>query len=1617
MEIKLVKKTGVPRAEVEAHQQIQREFDNTPFSKAWRGYAAFALARSHKGAGSDDFDLVLVTHTTIVAIELKNWSGKLLQSTGGKWYLDGEEMSTSPVDVISLKAKKLASLMTQKLGPDKTPFINSYVVLHGRIASTKLTAEENKSVLTMAEFLSFRFEQVYKQYFPWRPKFNPTSYLRQYDAFFEGPSFKPKVYFIDGYRPDQSPIFAHPRKLYSEFKATAKDDPTSLALLRQWDFGALGLELLNEGDRATIGLREQRVYEYVAERNEELSLSLLRPLSRKSQKDVTTDFAELFSLPNKASRLTEFIHSVLPQLQWDERVTLMKSVVNRFAELHDLKVAHRDIAEHSIWVDRPAKVVMSGFPAAYYPQMKTVGSFREKVKVEQADVPEKTSDPKKVTPFHRDVFMLGALAHVVLYGERPPKKDGVYLWSERATKTPVDEVLRKALGADPLTRYGNAREFLEALNVATASTSKEVIDFAVFDAFKAVTKERDYPVVESYIDEEDRARYRSDHRGEPVVVRVWYSVEPDPKKPDFALKLLSFLERARTLKGCGLSAVPRVVDFGLSRGSLLLVLQWVAGQTLPAWLKANPTQEARLKVALSIIDGLERLHAVELPHGDIHPGNIVVKVDGAVVFIDVLDFRKNADDVYTTAYLPSNYKALSPYERDRYSAAAVLTEVLGTSRDSPEKGVLPIPRVYEELKHLLAGDTLSTLEPLRKALDDATAPPPQVPEFSVVVPNLAYEGVPKGELRSDNGAFHVSIQKDKRAEGSFRVWITGIGRQLTFSWNASTATASQLRATTIAQSQLLRSQTLRDATIKMHISVADGASADVGDLAHYIFSLEAIKKRLPGLGPAESADEQADTEAGETTGTRTDLDVKDLWQALLEAEENAFRTVTVAGESRKSPHNIGQILVPYHLDNGVIDYDAKDIVLVQMQNQDEVWKDCGRLNLKDTTFGQLAELAIEQVSYRANFRIGTKLRIISTDEKGSFTRRRFAVDRILVDKAVVPGLLRFFDKGATPPPTPTRYPMPSDSDLEIYTEGDKKLNDSQREAFRRVLGNGPISLLQGPPGTGKTWFIASLLHYLMTKERARRILLVSQAHEAVNNALEKALEFCDSKGVRFDAVRLGAESAVSDAIRHLHASSIEETYRERFRAEEKERIVQLAVGLGLPKAFADSVVELYLRLGMIFDRIRALELRKESEHAEARSRLEVRIKALVQTFHQIAKEVYGLAEPHAPEKVLRNIEAQLTEKHEVRSRAAVDQLHGLLRLSQEWISALGSPDANFSEFLAKSRTVVAGTLVGIGYRGAGVVQNAYDWVIIDEAARAAPSELAVAMQAGHRVLLVGDHLQLPPSFSEEVKEAMQERFGADDDSPVFASDFERIFESEYGHAVGSTLLRQYRMAPVIGELVSNCFYESKLETGRGDPPEYFKLLPEPFSKQVTWIDTSALGSRAEEQTSKDDDEKWNTTEARVVMGLLRQILESDDFIEALDKTLRPQEPAVGVICTYAKQREILDQMKAEATWLSGMKRLIKIDTVDSYQGKENRIVILSTVRNNPRMRPGYLRSPKRINVAMSRAMERLFVVGASRMWETRNAQLPLGRVLSEVRRLAANQKASILPASGFTVTS
>lgn len=201
------------------------------------------------------------------------------------------------------------------------------------------------------------------------------------------------------------------------------------------------------------------------------------------------------------------------------------------------------------------------------------------------------------------------------------------------------------------------------------------------------------------------------------------------------------------------------------------------------------------------------------------------------------------------------------------------------------------------------------------------------------------------------------------------------------------------------------------------------------------------------------------------------------------------------------------------------------------------------------------------------------------------------------------------------------------------------------------------------------------------------------------------------------------------------------------------------------------------------------------------------------------------------------------------------------------------------------------------------------------------------------------------------------------------------------------------MAPEIGNLVSSAFYDGKLGNGNRSIPDIYNGLPEALQSPVTWLDTSALGSRAHHQDDKGVS-IYNRCEADLIINLLKKVAEDMDFLYELKASVKEEEPAIGVICMYGEQKRLLRQKFKEVQWDEDFKSLVKIDTVDSYQGKENRIIILSLTRSDKRQSPGFLRAPNRINVALSRAMDRLLIVGSVQMWREQNKHLPLGRVAS-----------------------
>ncbi len=626
-------------------------------------------------------------------------------------------------------------------------------------------------------------------------------------------------------------------------------------------------------------------------------------------------------------------------------------------------------------------------------------------------------------------------------------------------------------------------------------------------------------------------------------------------------------------------------------------------------------------------------------------------------------------------------------------------------------------------------------------------------------------------------------------------------------------------------------------------------------------------------------------------------------------------------------------------------------------------------------------------------------------DRASYRKRKAALERLLDREGVLPGLLDLFDPACNKDATSYNISV-TDEDFARYDREDQhgnkiSLNEQQREAFAKLLNYGPLSLLQGPPGTGKTEFIAAFVHFLVEKLDVRRILLVSQSHEAVNTAAERIRTHCGRLGTSLEVVRFSnREGAVSHGLKDVYSHAITAEKRELFNAEYRYRVAALSDALGLDAEFISKVVEAELKLFKQIDHLESLlksfENVGDEEDIKALKPIVVELNESIRTKLQVDYGI-SLSQESKVSEAKSILLSNICSEYGVRPNEA-KRVRALAQISRDIQDALSAERVNCDEFYARSRQLVTGTCVGIGQGHIGIHDNIYDFVISDEAARSIASELAIAMQSAKRVLIVGDHLQLPPLYSDAQKSALARRLGINDKhtelDEVLRSDFARAFNSEYGKQTSATLLTQYRMAPPIGNLVSHTFYGDKLNNGDRAIPDIYEGAPNPLRSPVTWLDTSSLGEHANHQKSERSGSIYNRCEAEQIIDLLKQISESGQFLTDLSNLKDKDDALIGVICMYAEQKRLIRQKFNQGIWSDGFKALVKIDTVDSYQGKENRIIILSLTRSDKQKSPGFLRTPSRINVAMSRAMDRLLIIGNAEMWKTHNKDKPLGQVIS-----------------------
>lgn len=1616
MKIDILSSDGIQASEKEALQRMREAFNASPFSIKWQGYAAFMMIDTVYR--DREIDLVLLTEDRLLLIELKKWRGKVT-AVHDHWHQNGDDMGRSAVKVLADKWKILGSKIRDNLPrPANTVHIDYRVVMCGSADYSSLPDEERAYMLTLEEFLKTAREGRYRQVFQKSHGINPTNSIQAFTQFFRGNEFKPTGFSFHNFQIQGEATFPHPDGLYKEYKSVKKDDTRHEALLRRWDFSALVGIADTIDERARIALREHKVLGYIHEQQERLDTVALQPLSHPTRDDIDADFCELYRLPARQLRLNEFVQRHGPDMAFPERLALVKVLLSHFADLHDIGVAHRDISDHSLWLERPSKVSISSFLTAYFPEVGSVGPLRQELRAGRAMLPEDTElgQGEHKDAFRGDVYFLGVAAYHLLFLQLPPQSEELFQWAlpqGQESAPALSAWLEQSLELVPSARFANARTMLDALNALSLGKPTAMgIDMRAFEPYRSEVIPASVYRLEEDIKFTHHHLYRSSIGGRPVVVKVWYGRRPDPKRPEETHALKAFLDKARQVKSQPCAALAPVVDFGLSDAGAFLVQEWTEGEKLVVTAADSATAQEMLRLCHRLVLATRHMHGLELQHGDLHPDNVLV-TGGEIRFIDAIDMLTGGSlEPVCPAYAPKDYTGISHEQRDCYAVAKMCGELLEQVTDW---GELVPAQVLAEIKACLSSDArVHALDRIDEALNKLLNPPALTsgPRLAVQLKQLTSALAMAG----DNGYFHIGVSAERvrspKRMPQIELSVAGVNRRLLILLESNTLEFAGMRMQNLPHSRFLQFANQAAAIFKVDLWLEPATVDDVSALLGALESLEDVKQAIErvradllGLDePTEDSNGADEARDGSAPGTEA------LWRAILDAEEATLPEVEVAGPVVRETGPRGKLRIPYRKEGEELDYETDAKVDALQEINGELMK-VGEVDVRETG---PAFLVLDKARNRMQTQLGERIRLRSKQDLVSFRRRQQAITRILSQESVLPDLLRYFDPAICPQPLALAN-VPTEAELDVYDrlDADGKLvftlNARQRAAFGKLWSMGPLSLLQGPPGTGKTSFIASFVHYALS-QGAQSILLASQSHEAVNNAAEKVIELCLRTGLPLDVVRFGAEGMVSDPLRPYHSASILQAYRDLFRSEMRQRVAALNRNLGLPNAFVEAWFDIDFHLGELLREIERLERRLALPQLsrDDLSAASLRLGQRLDRFQTIAQVKFGVELIQEPAQTIEDLRTMAMRTHNVTSPDAVARLDQVMAMAREWVDRLGTLRGNFEEFLAKTRSLVCGTCVGLGRSEFGVVKNRYDWVIVDEAARATPGELAVAIQSGRRVLLVGDHRQLPPLYTDPMIRKISQDLQWPDRNTLKRSDFERAFESEYGRQVGATLQTQYRMAPPIGAMVSDCFYPVALEAGRGNPPDWFSHLPVRLRAVVTWIDTSEANRQAFERPRKPGFE--NQYEAQEVLNLLRTICMSHDFTQALLAECSEDERPIGVICMYVHQMRLLQRMLSEQDWATGFRRLVKIDTVDSYQGKENRIIIVATTRNNDLFDQGFLSSKERVNVAISRAMDRLIIVGAARMWRERHQQSPMGRVLSYIESHRNPDDFAIVPA-------
>ncbi len=333
-----------------------------------------------------------------------------------------------------------------------------------------------------------------------------------------------------------------------------------------------------------------------------------------------------------------------------------------------------------------------------------------------------------------------------------------------------------------------------------------------------------------------------------------------------------------------------------------------------------------------------------------------------------------------------------------------------------------------------------------------------------------------------------------------------------------------------------------------------------------------------------------------------------------------------------------------------------------------------------------------------------------------------------------------------------------------------------------------------------------------------------------------------------------------------------------------------------------------------------------------------------------------------------------------------DDDYAIASLQEGWIRRLTSGSKKdydeFKQLYIDNANVIGITCSQSGSKEFTSLYPVFDVAIIDEVSKATPPELILSVLKAKKIVLVGDHKQLPPMLGSDTYEEVAKKLNIPPESAehMKLSLFEELFVKAPPE-LKTMLSTQYRMHNQIMESINQFYIEENgfgLRCGLPDPDSarahlcHGKAIGE--NEHSLWVDVP-LFEENREQRSNVNHSYSNKAECECIKDILLTINDN------LTANGYEGKKRIGIISFYSNQVRLMENEFLNSEFAERADKLsLRIGSVDRFQGIECPIVICSFVRNNNRGEIGFAKDPRRVNVALSRAQELSVIVGCTELF-------------------------------------